>query len=69
MPSAVYFRRLAESHRLSAQIEPVESQQHRAMALDCMSKARELDLDAFQSRVMPIRDKWRPSGNPEEANQ
>jgi hypothetical protein len=62
MPSAVYFRRLAESHRLLAKIEPVESEQHRAMALDCMTKARELDLDAFQSQLMPIRDEWRPSG-------
>jgi hypothetical protein len=68
MPSAVYFRRRADIHWSLAQIdsEPAESRRHRARALDCMTKARELDLDELQSRVMPIRDEWRPAGNSEK---
>ena len=63
MPSAAYFRSRAESHWSLVQIDggSFESRHHRAMALDCMAKARELDLDEFQSRIMPIRDEWRPT--------
>jgi hypothetical protein len=63
MPNAAYFRRRAKACRSLAEIddEPVESRRYRAMALDCMTKARELELDELQLRIMPIRQEWRPS--------
>jgi len=60
MPSAAYFRRRAETCWSLSQIDgdPVASSRYRRMALDCLAKARELDLDEFQSRVMPVREEW-----------
>jgi hypothetical protein len=62
MPSATYFRRRAKACWLLAQIEdePAESRRYRAMALDCMTKAHELELDEFQLRIMPILREWSP---------
>ena len=62
MPSAAYFRRRAKACWSLAQIdeEPVESRRYRALAFDCLTKARELELDEFQLRIMPIRQEWRP---------
>jgi hypothetical protein len=62
MPSATYFRRRAKACWSMAQIdgEPADSRRYRAMALDCLIKARELELDEFQLRIMPIRREWRP---------
>jgi hypothetical protein len=62
MPSAAYYRRRARSLRSLAQIDldPAESRRYQAMAVDCMTKAREMELDEFQLRIMPIRKAWRP---------
>jgi hypothetical protein len=60
MPSAAYFRRRAETCWSLAHIggDPVASRRYRQMALDCLAKAHELDIDEFQSRVMPVREEW-----------
>jgi hypothetical protein len=43
--------------------EPGASQCYKAVALDCMAKARELDIDKLQSRTMPNRKEWRSSSH------
>ena len=70
MPSAAYFRRRAETYWTLAHIggDPVASRHSRRMALDCLAKARELDLDEFQSRLMPATEEWTPAGTPEKEN-
>jgi hypothetical protein len=41
-------------------LDSAESQRYQAMAVDCMTKACEIELDEFQLRIMPIRKEWRP---------
>jgi len=64
MPSAAYFRRQAETCWSLSRIDrdPAASRRYRRMALDCLAKARELDIDEFQSRVMPVRKNGNPVG-------
>ena len=64
MPSAAYFRRRADLLVARLRLahtdgDPVASRRYRPMALDCLAKARELDIDEFRSRIMPvIREEW-----------
>jgi hypothetical protein len=63
MPSAAYFRRRADllvARLANIDGDPVESRRYRRMALDCSAKARELDLDEFQLRVMPVTKECTP---------
>ena len=62
MPSAAYFRRRADllvARLAHTDGDPVASRRYGRMALDCLAKARELDIDEFRSGVMPvIREEW-----------
>jgi hypothetical protein len=65
MPSAAYFRRRADllvAGLANIDGDPVESRRYRRMALDCLAKARELELDEFRLRVMPVTEEWHSCG-------
>src|SRR5262249_16772987 len=73
MPGVAYFRRRADllvARLAHTDGDPVASRRYGRMALDCLANARELDIDEFRSRVMPvIRENGTTVGNPERKNR